>query len=498
MDPREPDDPFSAELEAPEIIRRAKAGVLLVGARGVLVRALTLAGFVALAARLSPSDFGLLALGQSIMGLSGYLADFGLAGALIRRPEPPTRRELGAVQGFSLVLTFAVTAVVTAASLIWGGKAFVTALMVGSLPLVVLRTSPAIVLERGIQYRALAAADIAEALTYVVLSVIAAYTGLGVAGVAAVSVVRPFVGYVIVSRAAGWGVIWPNTDFHAVRPILAFGAKAGSGHLVNLAREWGLNAGTGAIAGLAPLGIWSLVGRLMQAPQIVIDSMLRVAFPAVSRLSAVEADLRRLLQKAAGLAAVYLGLILGCLVVASQHLLPDILGSQWADTADVLRWASLGVLISAPISAVAYPYLLAVDRAGRALMAVICSSATALVVGLGLLPFMGVEALGLGALAGGVCDYLVLGQLVDRGIGSSVRTAIAGPVAAACLGVFAGVGATNVLGQSLLGSIVATAITGAVFCACAVVMAPSQAHDARATAGGMLTWRRQPPAEPAT
>jgi PST family polysaccharide transporter len=430
------------------------------------------------------------------MGVSGYFADFGLAIALIRRPEPPTRRELGAVQGFSLILTVAIVGVVTAASLIWGGKAFVTALMVGSLPFVVLRTSPAIVLERAIQYKALATADIAEAVTYVALSVAAAYAGFGVVGVAAVSLVRPVVGYAIVLRAAGWGVIWPNAEFRLVRPILAFGAKAGSGHLVNLAREQALVVGVGAISGLAPLGIWSLVGRLMQAPQIVIDSILRVAFPAISRLSGAGADLQRLLPKAAALAGLYLGLILGCLVVGSRHLLPDVLGPQWASAADVLRWAAFGVLLSAPIAAVAGPYLLAADRAGRAVLATTYSSAATLIVALSLLPVIGVEGVGVGVLAGGACDFLVLGRLLDVGIGSTVRRTMLGPVAAGVLSVLAGSASNAALGDSALASSGATALTGLVFCACAVVLAPTDARAAQSMATELFTRRRRAATEP--
>jgi O-antigen/teichoic acid export membrane protein len=485
------------EPDASEIIRRAKGGVLLVGARGVATRVLTVAGFVALAAKLSPSDFGLLALGQSIMGVSGYLADFGLAAALIRRPEPPTRRELGAVQAFSLGLTLLIAAAVTATSLVIGGKAIVTALMVGSLPLVVLRTSPAIVLERDLRYRALAAADVAEALVYVVLSVSAAYAGLGVVGVASVFLIRPLVGFVIVTRATGWGLIWPNAGVAAVRPILGFGAKAGSGHLLNLVREQGLNFGVGAIAGLAPLGIWSLVNRLMQAPQILIDSTLRVAFPALSRLSAVGADLQRLLPRAVGLVSVYLGLILSCLTVASKNLLPDVLGAEWAPTAQVLRWAALGVMLSAPISAVAYAYLLAVDRAGRALFANACSGIAALSIGLGLLPVVGSEALGFGVLGAGVCDFIVLGMLVHRRLETNVRAPMIAPTLAAVGAASVGLGADGVVGRSVVASGVAVVVTGLLYWAAVMALAPSQAGLARRIATDVASpGRRTPEAAP--
>jgi O-antigen/teichoic acid export membrane protein len=482
------DDP----LDHREIMARAKSGVAIVGARAVVSRAITTAGFLFLATALAPRDFGLLALGMTIIGVSGYFADFGLAAALVRRAETPTRSELSAVQGFSLLVSSAFVAAATIVAALVGGGAVVTALMAFSLPVIIMRSSPAVLLERRLDYVPLAIAEVAEASAYVLLSAAAVLSGAGVTGVAATFVLRPVVGYLITVRAAGCGFIWPNLRFALIRPILAFGAKAGSGHILILTRDQGLNLGTGAIAGLAPLGVWSLVGRLLQAPQIIVDSTLRVSFPALSRLTQTGADVGRLLPRAVGAVAVVLGFTLTLIVVASQRVVPAVLGAEWSASYEVIRWTALGVLISAPITAVAHAYLMAVDRVGRVLKALAISSACQLAVGLGLLPVLGVEALGLGVLTAGIADFFLLGHYLKQASGVEARRSIGVVVAVAVL-VGAGGLAIDSRFESDVATLATLVVSAALYLVAVRIAAPSEWSTAKQSIRGAL--RRQSRAE---
>src|SRR4051794_27740893 len=91
-----------------DVARRALSGAVLLGARGVLLRALGLVGNILLARMLVPRQFGVVAFGATFLTFAGFLSDAGLAAGLIRRPNAPTKRELEAVLALQLAGTAAV------------------------------------------------------------------------------------------------------------------------------------------------------------------------------------------------------------------------------------------------------------------------------------------------------------------------------------------------------------------------------------------------------
>ena len=109
-------------LSADAVRRRAVAGVATVGARGLLIRGLGLAGTIVLAHLLTPRDFGLIALGFTIVSIGGFLATGGFGAALIRQKNPPSRETLEAVLGLQLVVALIVCAAVAAIGIALGGR----------------------------------------------------------------------------------------------------------------------------------------------------------------------------------------------------------------------------------------------------------------------------------------------------------------------------------------------------------------------------------------
>src|SRR4051794_25862667 len=147
------DDPAAAAaqdlLTVEEIGRRASGGAALLVVRGGLVLALGLVANVILARLLEPRDFGIVALGTVLLTVGTFLADGGLGSGLIRRPEPPRRRELEAVNGVQVGATVALAACGAGAAAVVGGDAWVVALMVASLPIMILKVPSSILLERS-------------------------------------------------------------------------------------------------------------------------------------------------------------------------------------------------------------------------------------------------------------------------------------------------------------------------------------------------------------
>ena len=95
-----------------------------------------------------------------------------------------------------------------------------------------------------------------------------------------------------------------------MRGILKFGAQFQAVQVTNLARDQAINIGTGAIGGVAMLGLWSLASRVMQVPFLLFTTLWRVTFPAMSRLVALGEKPRPVIERTARLGAFATGLIL--------------------------------------------------------------------------------------------------------------------------------------------------------------------------------------------
>src|SRR5207248_929994 len=105
-------------------------------------------------------------------------AEGGFGAALIRRETRPDRAELEAINGVQLTVTVAGAGLVAAAAAPFGHDGLVVAAMVASLPILALRTPSVIVLERDLQYRVIATADVVEALAYYLWALGAVAAGL--------------------------------------------------------------------------------------------------------------------------------------------------------------------------------------------------------------------------------------------------------------------------------------------------------------------------------
>ena len=76
--------------------RRAKSGIFFVGSWGAMNLVVGFGGNLVLARLLTPRDFGIVAIGATLMMFTTSIADSGLGSGLIRLERTPERRELKA------------------------------------------------------------------------------------------------------------------------------------------------------------------------------------------------------------------------------------------------------------------------------------------------------------------------------------------------------------------------------------------------------------------
>jgi O-antigen/teichoic acid export membrane protein len=442
-------------LSADAVRGRAIAGVATVGARGLLTRGVQFIGTIVLAHLLAPHDFGVIALGLTVVSIGTFLASGGLGAALIRQKDAPTRQELEAVLGLQLIVTLAICAIVAAIGIPLGEAGALAALMAVSLPLDATRAPTAVALERTLSYRVIVIAEVSEALAYTVFSVVAVAAGAGVWGVGAAVVARAVVGAALFASLGPLGLVRPRMSWRRVRPILAFGVSFQAVQFVNVARDQGVNVVTAAVSGFTVLGFWTMAWRLLQSIFLVFESLWRVSMPAVARMLDAGEAVQPAVERALLLASVLTGLMVVPLAGTAHSLVPVVFGSNWSGTVDVLPWAALALVLNGPLSAVATGYFYAINRPSVLLRVVIAHTVVWFAVFVPLLPSFGAEAIGIGLLAAALTDLVILGIPFYRVSGIAVLRVTLVPIAGAAAASALGALVSESLGPNVAGLIVA-------------------------------------------
>lgn len=447
---------------AGQVRSRAVGSAGVIAARGIAVRALGLAGNIVIARLLVPEEFGSAAFGLAFVTFAKYLSDGGLAAGLIRRPEPASKEDLRSMVAVQLTMTSIIAVLVAFASIPFGRTGEATAIMVAALPVIAFRTPGVVVLERALNYRPLATAEVAETMAYNVWAIAAVASGFGLWGLATATVVRLLIGSAVIVHYGPTGTLLPLFSWQRIRPLLAFGTRFQAAAMTNVLRDQGINIGTAVIAGVGVLGVWTLARRILEVPFLLFDSMLRVSFPAMSRLLGSGEEPRPLIERGVSVGAVATGMIVTPLVASTPALVPALFGSQWTDVILVIPAAGLALMIGGPVSVATAGYLYAVGDASRVLKSTIAHTLAWFAVGLPLLPVLGAPALGIGWMACSLVDATMLGRAAAARTGARFLPSLFWPMVGSVVGAGAGWLIAS-RGETLLYAVLAAGAATAVF-----------------------------------
>lgn len=451
-----------SRLEPTEVRRRAIAGGLAIAVRSVLLRVIGFVGGLVLARILVPSEYGLVALAQSVVAIGAVVSGGGFGAALVGREAEPEREELGAVFGLQLLLTGGMALVALAVGPFFGTVGLLIAIMSLAMPIDALRVVPGVMLERRLRYGPVVKAEVIDLVAFNVLAVPLVLL-LGVQGVALAGVARAVAGTVVLVAASPVGFIAPRLDIGRIRGIIGFGVAFQSVGLLVVVREWLLNVGIAAIASSAVLGFWALASRLLSVVGLALESLYRVTFPSVARLLDADEHPGPFLERGLNLATLATGLFAVALACPAPALIPVVFGDRWEQTIDILPFAAAGLLLVGPLSSIGGGYLYAIGQAAQVLRTVGVQAVTLLVVGLGLLPLLEATAIGVGTLVASAADFAYLRRALRRHIALGIGRAVAWPFAAALAAIAAGQVVARALDPDVTGLAAALAAGLAVY-----------------------------------
>jgi O-antigen/teichoic acid export membrane protein len=494
--PHRSDVILEAKLTPAQVKRRAATGVALLAGRNVAFRVIGLLGNLVLARLLAPKDFGVVAVGVTIISVAQFLTDAGVGSAVVARPEPPSRGELRAIAGLQVGVATVVSLVGLGVSLGLGESGRLTALMMVALPLLALRGPILLVLQRQLAFGLRVKIEVTEILTYLVVSIVLAALGLGALSLVIATILRAGAGTAVALAVSPMGAIVPSLRLARLRPILGFGVRLQAAGVVQVAQDTALTAAIGAVAGFTALGLWSLATRILSIPQLLFESMWSVAFPAFARLDEAGQDLRDLLERSASTLAVGVAALMTPIVAGAPASVPVLFGSVWSDVSLILPGAAFVLVLSGPVNISVSAYLYAVGDAKTPLRGAAVGAAARLLLTLALLPSLGVAAIGIAWALATLVELPVYLRPTRRHSGARLLRCTVPPLAAGIGGSAAGWIAAEHYGATVASLLIATGIGASAFAVLLLVIGREPLGAARMTARSMLAAIRRSPTDP--
>jgi O-antigen/teichoic acid export membrane protein len=422
------------------------------------------AASIALARMLTPRDFGVVAIGSTVLLIGGALADGGLGAGMIRRPEPPTRQELRTLNGIQLAFAVALCVPTCLFALQFGRTGAVTALMVASLPITLLQTPGRILLNREMQYDRQLVIDFFSQTSFQIFAVATVAAGAGVWGLASASLVRAVISTVL-TRALTARVGLPSLrGWRSFGSLIRFGLGFQASWFTFVGREQGINVVVGAVGGITTLGVWTFTNRIFALPSLAFNSLYTVGFPAMSNLLGRGEDAAPIVLRTVRRAAIVATLIFPAFAATAPALVPVVFGERWSDAAVILPFICLSTIFLGSIAVASTSYLSAVGRPGvvawaSASLGVVWIGVTAL-----LLPVVGIVAIGIGNLVGSLVEAFILDRMTQRVAGVSPHRPLLRPlsvaVVAGSLGYAVGVSGPHELWTAVLAGVLTVAVAG--------------------------------------
>jgi O-antigen/teichoic acid export membrane protein len=411
-----------------------------------------------LARLLDPHDFGLVAIGATLLLFTNAIGDAGLGAGMVRWPRDPTRQELSSLTGLQLGITLLLVLGVGSVAVQFGTAGLVVAVMLLAIPLTTFQTPGRILFMRRVRYELLSVIDGVANISLYVWAIATAIAGLGVWSLATGTVVRALVATVFLWIVGEHRIVRPSfRNLGELRPLIGFGIQFQAAYLLVVLREVLVNVVTGAVAGVNALGLWSLARRLMEVPYVLVSSLVRVIFPAMAHVLTSGDDPAPVLERATRLVTVVSAVGLAAFAGFVPALIPGVFGEEWREVGEIVPWATAAILVLVSIGVVTAGYLQAADRPRAVLPTVVAGAIAWAGVSAALLPSLGVAAVGVGWLAGMTAESALLAWTTRRVSGARIIRGVAVPLLVGAAGCAAGGVLALLLEPGILSALVATA-----------------------------------------
>ncbi len=292
------------EVDLALVKKKSLRSVVALVQRSLFLKIFDTAAFFILGFFLHESDFGVFGIVMASMMFLNYFSDIGLAAALIQKKEALSQNDLRTtftiqqlLVGTVSIVAFVFSSAVADFYAFGAGGLFLFRALVLSFFLSSLKTIPSVLLERNLEFHRLVIPQIAETIVYDVLIIVLAAWGCGVASFAWGMIVRGIVGLTVLWIISPWRVSL-GIDKSVAKRLFRFGIPFQWNSFIALLKDDLLILVLGKVFTLTELGYITWAKKLAEIPlRLIMDNVIRVTFPAFSRLQSDASALRSAVEK---------------------------------------------------------------------------------------------------------------------------------------------------------------------------------------------------------
>lgn len=287
-----------------DIKHKSVVGVLALTSRTFTLQIIALISTFILTVLLEPAVFGVFYVVSAIVNFLNYFSDVGLAAALIQKKDEPTQDDLAST--FTVQQLLVGTAVVFVLLLsgpvarfyglgadgLWLFRSLIISFFLSSL-----KTIPSVILERKLDFQKLVIPQIVESITFYGIAILCALSGYGVASFAWAALIRGFVGTSLLYILVPWK---PRLVIKkaSIGRLLKFGIPFQTNSFLALVKDDLLMVFLGKILPFTAIGYIGWAKKWAEvALRLIMDNIIKVSFPAFSRLQHDKVLLSKAIEK---------------------------------------------------------------------------------------------------------------------------------------------------------------------------------------------------------
>lgn len=420
-----------SNIDSATVAKRSIQGVLSLIFRSSFIQIVNTVSLFVLAAYLNQSAFGVFYIVSAVLSFLVYFSDIGLAAALVQKRDDVTDEDLKTTFTIQqiLVLTLVVGALVLSSFFsdfydldqpgLWLFQALVISFFFSSL-----KTIPSILLERKLDFQKLIVPQIAETIVYNTSAIYFAIHGFGVTSFTIAILARGAVGVITMYLVAPWKPSF-GISKQSAKKLLSYGFPFQTNSILALLKDDLLVIFLGKILTRGEMGYIGFSQKVAYLPlRFAMDNIVRITFPAFSRLQEDTKALQRGLEKSIFVITGFVTPFLIGLVILTPYVTTFIPRyEQWKPALFSLVFFAANALLSS-ISTPLTNFLNAVGKIKITLMLMVFWTAATwgtTVIGIQIFGFHGVSVASFIVSLSVVWVIFIVKKYIDININKAIR-----------------------------------------------------------------------------
>lgn len=335
-------------MDITNLRKKIAAGFLSLAFRKAALLAVNFITINIILARVLPvSTIGVFNIASSILAFFTFFSDIGLAAALIQKKKI-SEKDIKTTFTIQQVLALIITLI------IWIGAPFfaqsyglglegiwLTRALAVSFFLVSLKVIPSVLLERNLNFNPLVFVEILETIVFNLVLIFLVFSNFQISSFSFAAISRSFTGVLAIYILAPWRVSL-GVSKSSTKELLSFGVPFQANSILALLKDRLVPLVIAKMVGSTGVGYITWAQSLAFLSLEVMNIMIRVTFPAFSRLQEDKKKLKETVEDSLFITGLILYPMLFGLNAIAPALVNHLVSSKWQPALPLMYLFSIG------------------------------------------------------------------------------------------------------------------------------------------------------------